>query len=192
MSQVVGPITDRVLEQVRDKQGAIHSKTLVRLMLSHAQFAINVNRKSVMETTALATEKLRLFYPILGLLPNSLKVETVRDGNRDLDRITLKALTHSNLSWFREIGDRFEAFVIIGRDLLILYPALPFASSVNVVYSKKPAVLLNSASNIELSDEDILPLIDLTSIILLARARKFDTLEKKIQDLAERMRKPTV
>ena len=190
MSQPNGPIVDRILELVRDKQGATHSRSFVRKVVSHVQYAINTRRKAVLQFDTLTTEPFRQIYSIINLFPNGIKIQGVRVDGRDLARTTLRSLSQLDLNWFRKVGPRIEAFTLVGRDILILYPAVDFAESVEIISSKVTITLVNTGTPIELADDEILPLIDLSSIVLLTRARMLETLKGKVDDLRKRLDQP--
>ncbi|MCH7761303.1 hypothetical protein IIA15_07910 [candidate division TA06 bacterium] len=190
---------DRVLELVRDPNAALNSRAFVRSILTHAQWAINTRRGASENVTVLTTIPSIQIYPVMDEIPLGIKIKAVRvrDGGssvsdeRDLERVTLKSLTHVDLNWFGKIGPRIEVFATVGRDLLILHPGLSVASTVQVISSNKTPEFLTDSTEITLSDEDALPMIDLTQIILLARARMTGTLKNKIEELSKRMRKLT-
>lgn len=195
----VGSLVDRVLELVRDPNAALNSRAFVRSILTHTQWAVNNRRRAFENGTILTTKAFQQVYLVINEIPLGVKIQAVRargggisvSEERDLERVSLKSLAHIDLNWFGKVGPRIEVFATVGRNILILYPTLDSDSTVRIISSSKITAFSDDADTVTLTDEDSLPMIDLAQIILLIRARVTGTLKTKIEELAERMRKPT-
>src|SRR3990167_7929296 len=107
--EVAGTLVSALLRRVRDPQALANTRDFTRSILSDCQRLVNARTGRVLETTTgFATEPMRMFYPLAALIPTAVRVQAVREGGRDLDRMTLKQLSQTNSTWFRDIGDRFE------------------------------------------------------------------------------------
>lgn len=187
MSEVAGTLIDVVLQRTRDPQGAANSRAFTMSMLSQAQRFVNAQRRAVLETTALTTEPYRLVYPIKALLPNSVKIEGVKVGDKDLVPTPWETLIYSEDGWWRAVGDSFETFTQIGRDLLVVHPALEVASSVDVVYTKLTNDLTSEGNATELDDSELPFVLDLTESLLLLRDRNYAALTQAAERLKSKL-----
>lgn len=122
------------------------------------------------------------------LLPAATRVVGVREAGRDLSEIDWRAFEHLDGTWFRAIGDRFETFATVGRDLLIIYPAKDVASSVTVHYAKLTNDLTTDAIATEISDWKLPLVLDLAEAVLSAKARQFPPIAAAIERMTERVR----
>ena len=103
-----------------------------------------------------------------------------------MEKVTLKQLNQFDDAWFRRVGPKFEVFVPVGRDLLVVWPAKEVASSVDVVYAKLTTELVADSTATDLPDEDLHDVLDLSEIILLAKSRRFDLLAPLMERLTAR------
>lgn len=187
MSEAAGTLIDAVLQRVRDPQGSAHSRVLVRSLISQAQRFVNARIRSVLETATLTTDPRRLFYPIAVSFPGAIRIETVRSEGRDLTKCDWQTLQWVDPGWFRSIGNRFETWSVIGRDLLVVYPAKATTSSVDVVYTKLTTELSTESTATEISDDDLPGVLDLVEAILSLKQRTFEPATNSIARLAERL-----
>lgn len=187
MSEVAGTLIDTILQRIRDPQGSAHSRDLVRSLLSHSQRMVNARTKSVLETLALTTDPNRLFYPIAALVPNAIRVEAVRSEGRDLSKCDWRSYQFVDAGWFRAVSDRFETWSLVGRDLLVIYPAKAITSSVDVVYSKLTNDLVAEDTATEIPDDDLPAVVDLMEAILLAKQRTFEPATEAVKRLVNRL-----
>lgn len=184
MAEPAGSLVSTLLRRVRDPQGAMHDRvTVARPFLSHAQRLVNAGLRAVIGEAVLVTEPYRLIYPVAALLPNAVHIESVREADRDLADVTWESLWHTDGSWFRRTGDRFEAFARIGRDLLVVYPAKKVASSITVVYTALTANLTQDSIATDLDDTLHAPMLALAESLLYLRARDFAGLDAALATL---------
>lgn len=188
MAEVAGSLVSALLRRIRDPQGIANTRVFARSILSDSQRLINAGRNRVLETTALTTNPLQMFYPLTASLPNAVRVRGVREGDRDLEEMTLRQLSQLSSRWFRHIGDRFEAFCRVGRDLLIIYPAKSISSSVDVVYTKLTDNLVNDDEATDMPDEDLPDVMDLAEAILLIKGRELESVAPLVERITKRLK----
>jgi len=187
MAEAAGTLVSALLRRVRDPQALANTRDFTRSILSDCQRLINARSGRVLETTtAFATEPMRMFYPLAASVPTAVRVVAVREGGRDLDRITLKQLNQISTNWFRRIGYRFEAFAEVGRDLLVIYPAKTVVSAVDIVAVKLTDSLVNDDEATDLPDEDLHDVMELAEAILLTKMRDIDTVKPLIERITKR------
>jgi len=185
--EVAGTLISSLLRRVRDPQGLANTRGFTRSILSDCQRLINARSRRVLETIAgFVTEPMRMFYPLTASMPTAVRVQAVREGDRDLDRVTLKQLSQINSTWFRRTGDRFEAFAEVGRDLIVIYPAKTITSTVDIVAVKLTDNLIDENEATDLPDEDLLDVMELAEAVLLAKMREIDTVKPLIERIVKR------
>lgn len=188
MAEVAGTLVSALLRRIRDPQAIANTRSFARSILSDSQRLINAGRNRVLETTTLTTNPLRMFYPLTASLPNAIRIRGVREGGRDLDKMTLKQLSQLSSRWFRHTSDRFEAFSQVGRDLLVVYPAKSISSSVDVIYTKLTNNLVNDDEATDLPDEDLPDVMDLAGAILLIKGRELASVAPLIERITKRLK----
>jgi hypothetical protein len=147
---------------------------------------VNGGFRKTKETETLTTNAHQQFYKIQDLLPSVLRIENVREGERDLRKTSLRGLCQISTKWHREVDGRFRHFALVGRDLLVVYPSKPYASSVEVVYTKLTTALDNDLIEIEIPDDDMVQASDLAQIIMLTKMREFSILNPILEQFVQR------
>ena len=177
MAVVTGQLVDTVLQRVRDPGGLAHPRTLVRLVLTHLQRALNTKFGVVLESRSLATVPRQQVYPIAALTAETLRIVAVREGTRDLIQVAWPELWYQDRNWPFRLADHHESFSVIGRDLLVIYPAKPAASTVTLICATLTATLTDDTVVIELQEELHPLLLSLTEAVLLTRQRVYGPLK---------------
>jgi len=188
ISHPIGPLISFLLRRVRDPQGLGTTRDLARLALSHSQRVINAKAKYVLTTETLATFEACLIYPIKALLPNSARIIAVRDDDRDLDyEPQWRNLVNLEGNWFRHVSFQHRIYSMIGRDLLVLYPAKDHDSTVEVVSVKLLPNFASDSSTAEIpnSDEDFL--LDIAELILTIKNRNLPVAESMLKSIQGKM-----
>ena len=181
-----GNLTNNLLRRLRDPDAVGLSHEFIRRMLSDSQRLVNAESRRMKETATLTTYPFQQFYKIQENLPAAIRIENVRVGGRDLRKTTLKELCNISTKWHRQIGDSFKHFALIGRDLLVIYPARDIESSVDVVYTKLTTALDSDIVEIEMTDDDMVQATDLAQLILLTKMREFVLLEPLLAQYMDR------
>lgn len=186
MAKVAHLLIDTVLQRVRDPQGLAHTRAQVLDLLSQCQRFINGALGLVLTTTTLTTLPRKLLYTLSGDLTTTLRVVAVRDGARDLAKMpTLASLNHVDLHWMRLEGARFEAWVPIGRDLLVIYPAKEVGSTVTVVHASLTSALTGEDDVTEIPDEYLDMVVTLCEAIVLLIQRDLASADAAMKRLGQ-------
>ena len=176
---VVGPLVTELLKRIRDPEGLGTTRTFARKILGYAQQLVNGAVSSRIEVREVATEPRRLIYKLTDLAPNAIKVLKVTDGERDVTKLSSwKQLAHIDRQWSRRLSTRFQAFAMIGNDLIVIYPAKPEASTVRLRYSVATDLFTQDADVLCIQDEYVPLLLDVAEAILLLRKRNYVQLEE--------------
>src|SRR6266705_4676559 len=188
MAQAIGPLVDILLRRVRDPHALGTTRTLARLVLSHSQRIINAKAKYVLVTETLTTFEACLIYPINSLLPNSTRIVTVRDDGHDLNyEPSWRNLANYRSDWFRQVKPQHLIYSMIGRDLLVLYPAKDYDSVVEVVSAKLLANFADDSTATEIPDSDENFLLDIAELILTIKNRNLPVAESMLKSIQGKM-----
>lgn len=181
-----GVLTDNLLRRLRDPSAIGLQREFVRRVLSHSQRLVNASERKCKETLTFETQPLQQFYKIQENFSHAIRIEFIRENERDLRKTDIRALAQIDTQWFRRTAIRFEHFALVGRDLLVIYPAKRIVSSVDVVYTKLTDALDEDAAEIEIPDDDMVQASDLAQIILLCKMRKIETVDSVLKQFVER------
>jgi len=187
MAVAVNDLVTLVSRRLRDPSNVRHSAALVRKVLSHCQRALNRFKADNLATTTLTTTAGRTLYKWTEVHATDVqRIVACRQDERDLHEVDWREVVHVDERWLRRTGPRHEVFATVGSDLLILYPAVGYATSVDVIYCDAPADMA-AGGNIELSD-DLAPLLaDMAEAVLSVKNKQFDTTEALLQRLTTKL-----
>ena len=175
MPETAKQLTDQLLRRVRDVSSTAHSRELAREILSKSQQILNTFLGLVTVTPTLTTQPYQQFYTINGLLTGAdalTKLVAIREGARDLAPLpNWRHLSHLSLRWHRQLSERHEAWTQMGRDLLIIYPAKNYTSSVTIIGTKLTTDLTAETTELEFPNEYHDHIITLAEVLLLAKQR---------------------
>ena len=166
-----GDFVDAIAQRVRDPSNTAHPRADIRDVLNRVQTIINANQALVLETIPLTLVPGQTLYPLETDLPSLVTVTDIEFENRFLDRIPWRNLWKVSNTWLS--GDNHEprAWAMIGRTLLAVYP-VPAVSTVVAV--KGPIItrlLTDDNVPVNLRDEEMDIVVDLTTAVLLLRQR---------------------
>ena len=191
MAFIVGPLITTALNRVRDIQGSSTSRADVLTLFKHAQNIINAALGLITETLSLTTKKKRLIYDYASDLPLSLKILGVKYLENDLEEVGIKDLLTISSKWHRRVEQNMQMFVPVGRNILILYPGLPFDSTVKVTYIKR-LVLPGESSELEIANQ-VVPLVEnAVYAFLLLKVRKMNEATRVMKSVTDALGKVNV
>ena len=178
-------LTDNLVRRLRDANALGIERTFVRQMLSDSQRIINGLMRTTKATVTLTTQPNKMFYKISEVAADVLRIEHVREGERNLHKTSLRTLNSVSRRWFRQVGPTFKHFALPGRDMLVVYPSKAIESSVDVIYTKLTTEFTDDTIEAELPDDNLNAVMDLAQIILLTKMReytKLDAISKQFSD----------
>lgn len=178
-------IADDVLVEVyrivRDPGRTATTETVALKMLSHAQRAINIFSRSVVSTSALSTVGGTTIYSV----PTTLgRVDLIRDGTKDIPKLSMSQLWSRDKSWPSTVGLSFIAWSRLGRGLIAIIPAKAGASSISLVGPTNLADLALISTTLSVRDDQIENLVELTEAMFTLRLRLFPAFNSVMQRLA--------
>jgi len=193
MATTAGTVATNLIERVYATGGIAHTQAWVISILSKTQRVANAYLQAVRSNAVLTVLAEKLVYKLRDDVPAAidiLRITDTRDGDvEQLDRLDdLLELSAYDVDWFRNItGTRPETWTQLGRDLLVIYPAMAAANNVTVHYTKLTNTLAAAGTAFELPDEDVQVAKDLAEIILLARDKQIVECSNKLEQLSERI-----
>lgn len=177
-----------VLERVRDTNGAMHTPTFVRSILTTAQQVLNAGLEYVIANSSATLYANRVFYDISTLFSAAIRIIGLRGSTTIRDVIKFNSLDDFLIYgpyWSRHIGQHALAWTAVGRDVLVAYPAFENDSSLGLYYVKLTNTFSAGSTVSEFSTEQCGPLVTLTEAILLLRQRDLESCDRALGRLQE-------
>lgn len=172
MPETSDTLTSTLLARVRDPQGLATSRLEAAQFLTHAQRLVNIGMPQALDSSPLVLERLRMVYPVSGLLPLSGKVLGARDADgRPLPLVEWRALKWQSPTWFRDIGDRPLTISRLGRDSIVVYPALHQTQTITVLSAKVTSDLTAVAVPVETTELFVGMVLDIGELLILLKQR---------------------
>ncbi len=187
MTVAAGVLVDQVLQRVRDEHATGTSRPLVRDLLTHCQRLINAKLGLVIESIEYETVAKQCVYPLASVVPRALRIVGVQQGNRDLVEVKWQEFWYLHRAWLRDTGQRLENFALVGRDMLILYPAQPEPRTVTLRCAVTTAPLTSDDTPVEAPIEFHPLLVDLATVVGLVRQRTYLTLPELTESIKSRL-----
>jgi hypothetical protein len=159
-------------------------------LVSTSQQVINGIVGDVIQSFALTVQPRTLIYQVSASVPASVKIETVRDASgRDLDYMgeDINQLAWLDTRWVTKTDAAPRCWMQCGRDLLILYPGVNTAQTVNVVCSTLTAALQNPNDVSVVQPETDNLVLDLVELLLLLKARDYAPLKTTLDRFQARL-----
>src|ERR1700676_3704025 len=149
MASNVGTLTSQVSERARDPNQSGTTGPNVISLLSFAQQVVNGILGHVTRLDNLALVSRQVIYPLSANLPNSVKVQAVRDASgRDLVPLgEFSALQQVDTGWPSAVTSAPRSYALCGRDLLIVYPGVDKSPPTLTVVSTALTTTLTAAGN---------------------------------------------
>ena len=179
-------LIDALARRVRDTTNFAHSRVFLLDILNRCSYSVNASTRSKVTSVSLTPDPGKTLYAT-----TAIKVIGVRDINgRDLMETPWQSLVLNDPSWLHRIGPQHEMFAQIGRDLLVIYPAVKAADirALTLRVVTTPTALADDAVAWALPDELVPLLLDLAEVIVLFRGRVFfpsSAMDAPLQRVAE-------
>ena len=188
MPTQAGELVDRVLNRVRDPHAAANSRAFVRTVLTHVQRLVNAKLGLEVVEIAFATVAYQQVYPIVTVADEALRIVGVREEGRDLVEVKWREFWFLQRNWLRHTAAAFQNYSLVGRDLLVIYPAKPEASEVTLVAAALTTDFQSDDAAIQLPDDYIPLLIDLATVVVSLKGRAYQPLKALAASISERIK----
>ncbi len=189
--RTAGDLTTEVLARVRDANGVMHTASFVRSRLSDAQRCLNALLGFVVGSGTMTIGARQNFYVISTAVPSAIRITSLRGGStiRDIGKLpSLNSLLIYGPTWPQKIGDYIETWTLIGRDVLVHYPALNSSGSIGVYYHKLTTALTATGTALEFSPDQDGLVVTLAEAILLLRQRDLTACSRALDRLKAAIR----
>jgi len=189
MTRQIGPTVEILLKRVRQEGSLAVDPDFATRIYSLCEQITNTYTQRIITTDTLTVPKQKLLFHYRDEFSDAIDIKTIRDSStgRRIERVsTLRELFAYDYDAFRNItGTRVEMWCQISRDILILYPGLAAASTVEITYvnllTERTDFTTNYNEDSELPDEDIEMALELAEITLLTRLRQLKETQDKIK-----------
>lgn len=192
MARTAGAVTDTLLARVRQTGAPGTTNDFAIQVLSKCQRIVNAGLKRIVGSGTLTTSASTLIYEYRSTLTSAVDILSVRESiyGREIQRCdSLADLQAYDADWVTATGTRFEFWLQLGRDILILYPAKTASSSVYIDYTTLTAEYDDYTEDgntaMDLSDEDVDFALEIAEIILLLRNKQIALAQNKSKRLME-------
>lgn len=189
-ARTAGTLTTEVLARVRDPNGVMHTAAFVRARLSDAQRCLNALLGFVIGNASVTLNAFQNFYLVSTILPSAaIRLVGIRGSLtiREIGRMPdLQSFLIYGATWPQHVTNQaIESWALIGRDVLVLYPATTSDISIGMHYVKLTATLSATSTLMEFSPDQDGLVVTLTEAILLLRQRDLGACQRALARLHE-------
>ncbi len=187
MSELVSAMIDGILRRIRDTSANGTARSVVQDVLSGSQKSVNVGTFSQVQSMSLTTNAEQLIYQI------ETELQLVRVGrvlgvqigpdNEELGFTEWQKLKAIDPGWFRRVGSHFQTWSLIGRDVLIIYPALKVASTVALSYVLSPVTITGEAEINQIPNDEVQLMVMVAEAALRIRSRQLNGVSQMIEGI---------
>jgi hypothetical protein len=156
-------------------------------LLSRTQAIWNAATLRITTDAPITLEPYCVVYPIAALIPDAVRLITVRIGDHVLSPVDYSGLKQMNPQWLRDAAMRPEQWATLGRDLLIVHPAPLQALTLTVTYLKHTAPILDVTTELEMPEHEHPGLLDLTEAFASLKLRNLSELNAAAGRIKDRM-----
>lgn len=168
---------------VRDPGRTATTEAIALKMLSHCQRALNAHTRSAVVSVVLNTAANNTIYAVPSTL---IRVDSIRDGTKDLPKFTLPRLWARDKNWPSTVGTQFLVWARLGRGLIALVPPKAGVSSVTLVGPKNTPDLVAITDILDVRDKELETLTELTEALFTLRLRLFPAFQAVMARLSEK------
>ena len=178
---------DIISRRVRDPNNTATPRADVLTIIDHVQRAFAVMFDIVVDSASFNTSANQLVYQLSSVLPEAAKMLYLYDGDRQLTFVPYPQLQTIDGGWFRRIGQQHQAWSMVGRDQLIVYPATVTVTSLTATYVKITDTLASEASPVEIAEDELPLLFDFAELLLLAKSRQIGTAMRRLAEFNQKI-----
>ena len=164
--------------RVRDPQRSATSNADMLTLLSWGERVTNARANDSISSYTLTTSDNQCVYHLNALIPEQMRILSVRDDGRDLYETSYTMLKQTDRSWFREEADRHERYALLGRDILIVHPMVDRQVSLEVRYTELTPLLADDEDSLQISEDWHGSVLDVAEMLIHLRQRNFEKLAK--------------
>jgi len=183
MAELISTLITATLRRIRDTGALASARNTVRDVLSGAQKSVNVGTFAQVESAGLTINAQQLVYQIATVLPRAGRILGITHESREIGFTSWSQLKNIDPEWFRRIGPRILTWSLIGRDILVIYPALNTADGVGVSYVITPTTIADETESNQIPDDETPLMVSVAEVILRIRARQLGGLAQEIKSI---------
>jgi len=168
-----GDLVDILLLRVRDPDATAHPRPLVLRVLTECQRLVNAETRAVLASVAFTADASHTILDIQHLLPWAIRVETIRDGVRDLHHCgSWHEIAATDRYWLKRTAGRITTWCHFTPSRVLLYPAPNDPVPLTLIYTLRTADL-GETTPLQLPFNLEPAILELAEQVLLTRQRLF-------------------
>jgi hypothetical protein len=174
MPTLAGDLADILLARVRDPDGTAHDRPMVLRLLAECQRLVNAETRAVLREAPVTVDASNTILDIQHLLPWAIRIETIRDGVRDLHRCqSWREFPQADRLWLKRTGGRIKQWCHFTPARILLYPAPVDPTTLELVYTLRTNDFTHDTDAVQLPPNLEPAILELAEQILLMRQRLF-------------------
>lgn len=174
MATTANDLLGHLMLRVRDPDGTAHERSMVLRLLAECQRVINAETRAVHAEMDVDVDASNTILDVHRLLPWALRIETIRDGIRDIHRCkSWREIAQSDRTWLRRVGGRITQWCHFTPARVILYPAPVDLTTITLVYTLRTGDFITGDELVQLPPNLEPAILNLAEELLLLRQRLF-------------------
>jgi len=174
MPTTAGELADILLLRVRDPDGTAHERSMVLRLLAECQRLVNAETRALLAELPVTIDSTNTVVDVQRLMPWALRIETIRDGIRDLHRCSSwRQLAQADRLWLRRTGGRVQQWCHFTPARILLYPVPVDPTVLTFVYTLRTSDFTLDSDLVQLPVNLEPAILDLAEQVLLMRQRLF-------------------
>ncbi len=147
---------------------------MVLRLLAECQRLVNAETRALLGTADLQVDASNTILDIQRLLPWAIRIETIRDGIRDLTRCgSWHEIAGADRLWLKRTAGRISTWCHFTPAKVLLYPASVDPVTLTLIYTLRTNDFTQDTDEVQLGPNLEPAILDLAEQILLARQRLF-------------------
>ena len=162
--------------RLRDPQRTATTNDQWLSIISRAEALWNAVTMKVIVEGTLSVEPYSVVYSVNTVFPDCIRLITLRDGDHTLWPLDAKGLRNMDPAWLRNVGANPEQWSMLGRDLLLIHPAVEAARDLTVAYVQYTPILTTLQQELTMPEHEHAGILDLAEALAALRLRQFKLL----------------
>lgn len=187
MSTTAGSEISVLASRVRDPERTAITEAEWLDILSRAQQLWNAITRRVVSTATVTMEPLAAVFALSAVVPDCVRVLSVRDTDHELVPVAQSARRATSPTWMRDSATDPEEWSMLGRDLLVVYPAVAVSRDLTLTYVPHLAPLVTIDTALTIPDHDLPGFRDIAEAIACLKLRQMKLMEAAAGRVNDRM-----
>lgn len=156
-------------------------------ILSRAQQLWNAITRRVVATATVTMEPFAAVFALNAVVPDCVRVLSVRDADHELVPVSQSTRRAASPTWLRDRATDPEEWSMLGRDLLVVYPAVEQTRDLTLTYVPHLSPLASTNDALDIPDHDLAGFRDIAESIACLKLRQMKLMEAAAGRVNDRM-----